>query len=117
MRLIILLIVVVVTLMGTIIALAVGVAVMIITIISAPFRAIIRQIKGSDKKPKRKQPSYVTLSEISDQDYVGNIKTGVFHRYDCRQAPQISHGNEVWFESVADASLEDYTPCKLCNPE
>ena len=54
--------------------------------------------------------------EITETDWVGNRKTGVLHRFDCRQAPQISYENEVWFKSVVDAMVEGYKPCGLCKP-
>ena len=73
--------------------------------------------KAETKAWEREQRRYATLPEISERNYVGNTKTRIFHRPDCYQAQQISYENEVWFESAADAIIENYEPCKLCNPE
>ncbi len=97
--------------------LTLGVGFGIIAGIGAAIGAIVQKIKGSDKEWEQEQAKYIPLPEISEKDFVGNKKTRIFHRLDCYQAQQISYENEARFESAADAIIEGYEPCKLCNPE
>jgi|GEM_PF-658159 len=78
--------------------------------------AVVGKIKGGDREREQEQAEYATVP-TSERDYIGNKKTLTFHRSDCYQAEQISYENVVWFESSADAIIQGYEPCKLCNPE
>lgn len=48
--------------------------------------------------------------------YVGNRRTRIFHRADCRWAQKISPQNRVEFRSRGEALEAGYRPCRVCRP-
>jgi len=48
--------------------------------------------------------------------YVGNRRTGVFHRPGCRYVKMMNPENKVYFHSREEAIRKGYRPCKICNP-
>lgn len=49
-------------------------------------------------------------------DYVGSVKSDIYHYSDCYWAKQISSYNRIWFENVTQAKNYGYRACKVCNP-
>lgn len=68
-------------------------------------------------KREFEQARYAALPQMMERNYVGNMKTRIFHYTNCYRAEQIDYENAVWFESSEDAIIDGYQPCKLCNPE
>lgn len=48
--------------------------------------------------------------------YIGNSRTGKFHRPGCQWAQKISPQNRVIFQSRDQAVAQGYIPCKVCSP-
>jgi micrococcal nuclease len=48
--------------------------------------------------------------------YVGSIKSDVFHYPDCFYVDRIKPENIIWFSSREDAIAHGYRPCKKCCP-
>ena len=46
--------------------------------------------------------------------YIGNKRSKIFHRYNCRMLPE--YRNQVKFSSREEAIRENYTPCGNCQP-
>jgi Metal binding domain of Ada len=46
--------------------------------------------------------------------YIGNYRSGVFHRPECTDLPKIE--NQITFTNRADAIAAGFRPCKLCKP-
>jgi len=53
-------------------------------------------------------------AENSEIQYIGNIKSEVFHRSDCNSLP--SEKNRVYFADRDEAIAEGYSPCGFCRP-
>ncbi len=48
--------------------------------------------------------------------YLGNKSSLRFHRPNCPQGQQTSPANRVRIESLKDAYLKGYSPCRMCKP-
>jgi micrococcal nuclease len=48
--------------------------------------------------------------------YVGNRRSKVFHRSDCKWAKEISPANRMEFGSREEAVKAGYRPCRVCRP-
>lgn len=48
--------------------------------------------------------------------YVGSVNSNIYHYPSCVWARRINPENEIWFDSVADAKMHGYRPCKVCKP-
>lgn len=48
--------------------------------------------------------------------YIGNKRTYVFHRPTCKMAQKISEKNRIIFRSRFDAIRIGYSPCRQCKP-
>ncbi len=48
--------------------------------------------------------------------YIGNKRSRIFHRTNCRYAIQIAENNRVYFKSREEALNAGYRPCKVCKP-
>jgi micrococcal nuclease len=51
-----------------------------------------------------------------EPNYLANRKTFRFHRPDCRLAQQMAKVNRVQIDSLKDAYLQGYSPCRTCRP-
>lgn len=49
-------------------------------------------------------------------DYVGSVKSDIYHYSDCYWAKQISSYNKIWFKNVTQARNYGYRACYVCNP-
>lgn len=50
------------------------------------------------------------------EEYVGNIKTGVFHRKSCQYVQRMRPRNKVFYYNRLGAILDGFTPCTVCRP-
>lgn len=48
--------------------------------------------------------------------YIGNQKSGKFHRASCPFVEKMKEANRVELDSRAAALAAGYEPCKQCNP-
>jgi hypothetical protein len=88
-----------------------------IVFLSLENQSHLPKLKIYEYEKEKEWAEFTALPEISERNCVGNEKTRIFHRPDCYQAQQIGYENAVWFESSADAIIEGYEPCELCNAE
>lgn len=51
---------------------------------------------------------------ITNEIYVGSIKSDVYHVPDCEWAKNILKKNEIFFNSVKEAEDSGYRACKTC---
>ena len=51
---------------------------------------------------------------LSNPAYIGNSKSYVFHRQNCRYLPHES--NRLYFDSRKEAIDAGYRPCRKCRP-
>jgi hypothetical protein len=56
-----------------------------------------------------------TLSK-ENGTFMGSITSKKYHRLDCRYALKIKPENRIYFQSVEDAKVQGYLPCKSCSP-
>lgn len=52
----------------------------------------------------------------AEYQYVGNLKTKVYHRMTCNSVAKMKKDNEVVFFTREQAEYEKYRPCKNCSP-
>lgn len=55
-----------------------------------------------------------SVTEENSICYIGNVKSHVFHRSDCKNLP--AEKNQIQFDSREQAIEFGYTPCGNCNP-
>lgn len=48
--------------------------------------------------------------------YIGNKKTKVYHKINCRYVKLIKNSNRVYFKTKLQAQKAGYRPCKVCKP-
>jgi hypothetical protein len=48
--------------------------------------------------------------------FMGSITSKKYHRLDCRYALKIKPENRIYFQSIEDAKVQGYLPCKTCAP-
>ena len=48
--------------------------------------------------------------------YVGNKRTGVFHRAGCRAERRMSERNRLYFDNRNELINRGFRPCQICNP-
>ncbi|MGZ4849059.1 MAG: Ada metal-binding domain-containing protein [Halobacteriota archaeon] len=48
--------------------------------------------------------------------FVGSVNSNVYHYPSCYEAAKIKPENLITFNSVAEACVANYRPCKVCNP-
>lgn len=48
--------------------------------------------------------------------YIGNTRTGKFHRDSCRYVQRMSERNMVYINSRKEAVENGYIPCRVCRP-
>ena len=51
-----------------------------------------------------------------EPNYLANRKTFRFHRPDCRLGQQMAKTNRVQINSLKEAYLQGYSPCRSCQP-
>jgi len=54
-----------------------------------------------------------------DQDepfYIGNQRSLIFHRPTCQQGQSTAKANRRQFQSLAEAYLQGFSPCRTCKP-
>lgn len=56
------------------------------------------------------------LSTRQERLFVGSSTSKKYHRLDCHYAAKIKPENKIYFSGEDDARLQDYLPCKTCNP-
>ena len=72
--------------------------------------------KKSSGTPKEK-PKKSDLSDLPKEGYyIGNSKSKVFHRPNCRHARRIKPEYRVIFSTREEAINAGYRPCKVCKP-
>lgn len=49
-------------------------------------------------------------------EYVGSVKSNIYHYPNCEHVASISEKNMIYFTSAADAVSQNYRPCKRCTP-
>lgn len=52
----------------------------------------------------------------SEAQFVGNLNTKKFHRFDCTSVNDINAGHMMRLESREDALKQGFVPCKRCDP-
>jgi len=48
--------------------------------------------------------------------YLGNKRSFIFHRPDCPQGETTAQSNRRYFQSISDAYLQGFSPCRTCRP-
>lgn len=48
--------------------------------------------------------------------YIGNKKTKVYHKINCRYVKTIKKSHMVYFKTKSQAKKAGYRPCKVCKP-
>ena len=48
--------------------------------------------------------------------YVGNARTGVFHRSGCRAERRMSESNRIYFDNRDELINRGFRPCLICKP-
>ena len=51
-----------------------------------------------------------------EPSYIGNKRSLIFHRPSCHQGKRTAPANQVHFQSLTDAYLSGYSPCRTCKP-
>ncbi|MCE5313986.1 MAG: Ada metal-binding domain-containing protein [Armatimonadota bacterium] len=54
------------------------------------------------------------IARVGTPVYIGNVRTGVFHRRSCICLPQ--EKNRAYFHSRREAVEAGYRPCLMCEP-
>ncbi len=52
----------------------------------------------------------------ADYEYVGSLKSDIYHYPTCDHVASIYEKNMIYFTSAADAVSQGYRPCKRCKP-
>lgn len=69
------------------------------------------------KTPKPKStPKPTKKAEVTTGRYVGNAKSGKFHKASCGSVKKMNDSNKVYFSSREEAVARGYVPCKICHP-
>lgn len=55
-----------------------------------------------------------SIVPIQTPAYIGNVRTGIFHRKTCSYLPH--EKNRSYFESREEAIDAGYRPCRKCRP-
>lgn len=55
-----------------------------------------------------------TVGGSSEQTYIGNVRSCVFHRQTCHYLPKVR--NRVCFDARSKAIDAGYRPCRKCRP-
>lgn len=87
----------------------------------------LRTINHSGKKSGRSRQNSGKTEQVlktgasvskshSDEFYVANKNSDIFHHPDCKWANKIKSANLVMFESALEAINKNYKPCRLCKP-
>ena len=63
------------------------------------------EISQETATPTEKPPAVI---------YIGNKRSKIFHRYNCRLLPE--YRNQIKFSNSEEAIRENYTPCGNCQP-
>ena len=58
-------------------------------------------------------PAKSSLPKATNEPYVGNAKTKVFHKAGCKVAPK---KDPVGIQNLLQAHKNGFKPCKTCNP-
>ena len=58
-------------------------------------------------------PAKTKLPKATNEPYVGNAKTKVFHKAGCKVAPK---KDPVGIQNLLQAHKNGFKPCKTCNP-
>ncbi|MDO5123806.1 MAG: MBL fold metallo-hydrolase [Eubacteriales bacterium] len=69
--------------------------------------------------PKASQQSGETATVnagVSEDSYIGNKNSKVFHRTNCSSVESTKEKNKVYFDSRQEAADSGYRPCNNCNP-
>ena len=61
-------------------------------------------------------PHLTTAGGQSEDDYVANKNSDVFHRMDCKWTLKIKPKNMITFSSVQEAQKQHFVPCRDCRP-
>lgn len=48
--------------------------------------------------------------------YVGSVDSDKYHNPSCRYAEIIEASNQIWFDTVEEATAAGYSPCGVCKP-
>lgn len=48
--------------------------------------------------------------------YIGSLNSDKYHKPTCRYAKTIENYNEIWFDTIQEASALGYNPCGVCKP-
>lgn len=71
--------------------------------------------KAAPKAAPKKAPAK-KAAPATDDKFVGNSDSLVYHTLDCRYGKRISEQNKVFLKTKAAATKGGYKPCSYCNP-
>lgn len=74
---------------------------------------------GPDSSTKSFQPTLPVNQDIQNPistTYVGNARTGVFHRSGCRAERRMSESNRIYFDNRDELINRGFRPCLICKP-
>ncbi|MBL0731458.1 MAG: flagellar biosynthesis protein FlhF [Desulfosarcina sp.] len=84
---------------------------------------ILKKEKGEIRLPDReeantgRQAVEVFPVQDSDEYYVANKNSDIFHRPECKSVERIKQNNIIFFKSVKEAESKNFYPCRMCIPE
>ena len=64
----------------------------------------------------KKDPVAMAGKESENGKFMGSITSKKYHHLDCRYALKIKPENRIYFQSIEDAKVQGYLPCKTCSP-
>ena len=78
-----------------------------------------REINLSDREEVNAdmQADKVFPVQASDEYYVANKNSDIFHRPECKSVERINQDNIIFFESVEEAEIKNFYHCRMCIPE
>jgi len=81
-----------------------------------PKEESVVQKEVSNDAAGKKAPVAMAGKESENGKFMGSITSKKYHRLDCRYALKIKPENRIYFQSIEDAKVQGYLPCKTCAP-
>lgn len=79
-----------------------------------PCRICMPSLSRPALKTERKRQ--LSLPIVRGREYVGDIKTHIYHYYWCPLIKKNKHIKKVYFKTVKAAAKKGYAPCRECHP-
>ena len=73
-------------------------------------------LADSQKEDKDSQAVKVLSVQQSDEYYVANKNSDIFHCPKCKAVERIKQNNIIFFESIKEAENKNFYPCRMCIP-